>query len=262
MAASADSSDLRPRELAELSALADGSLDPARREQVEARIRASAELSALYERERRVVAVLHSSRASERAPERLRARIEADRPSRPVRARRRTTYVAGLAGALAAIVLALVLALPSGTPGAPSVSQAAALAGLAASSPAPSPDPGAPGVKLGANVDEVYFPNWSKRFGWKAVGLRTDTISHRSATTVYYAWKGHRIAYTIVSAPALATPSATVIRVQGTVLRTLRLHGRLVVTWRRSGHTCVLSARGVPAAMLRELAAWRVPESA
>ena len=49
---------------------------------VEARIAASPELSALYERERRVVDALHQARATERAPERLRARIEAARPTR------------------------------------------------------------------------------------------------------------------------------------------------------------------------------------
>ena len=55
-------------ELAELSALADGTLDPARRADVEAKIAASPELSALYERERRVVEALHQTRATERAP--------------------------------------------------------------------------------------------------------------------------------------------------------------------------------------------------
>ena len=76
-------------ELAELSALADGTLDPARRVEVEARIAASPELSALYERERRVVAALHQARATERAPDQLRARIEAARPTGTTVARRR-----------------------------------------------------------------------------------------------------------------------------------------------------------------------------
>jgi hypothetical protein len=260
MASSADSSELRPRELADLSALADGSLDPARREQVEAQISQSPELSAMYERERRVVELLHQTRG-ERAPERLRARIEAARPSRPVRARRRTTYAGGLAGALAVVVLALVLVLPSGTPGAPSVSQAAALAGLGASAPAPVPDPDQPGVKLGAKVGQVYFPNWTKRFGWKATGRRTDEIGGRTSTTVFYKdWHGKRLAYTIVGAPALAAPSARVSKLHGTVLRTLTLHGRLLVTWRRANHTCVLSGRGVPASVLQELAAWRAAD--
>ncbi|MDQ6607064.1 MAG: hypothetical protein M3Z06_11030 [Actinomycetota bacterium] len=257
MASSADSSELRPRELADLSALADGSLDPARREQVEARIRASAELSAIYERERRVVEVLHQTRA-ERAPERLRAGIDAVRPSRPARARRRASYAGGLAGALAVVVLALVLVLPSGTPGGPSISQAAALAGLGAASPAPVPDPDAPGVKLGAKVDHVYFPDWTRRFGWKAIGQRSDLIGGRSTTTVFYEnWHGQRLAYTIVGAPALAAPSARVSKLHGTVLRTLTLNGRIVVTWRRSGHTCVLSGPGVSTTVLQQLAAWR-----
>jgi hypothetical protein len=260
MASSADSSDLRPRELADLSALADGSLDPARREQVEAQIRGSAELLEIYEAERRVVEVLHQTRA-ERAPERLRQRIEAARPSRPVRARRRATYFGGLAGALAAVVLALVLLLPSGTPGAPSISQAAALAGLGPVAAAPVPDPGSPGVKLGAQVGDVYFPNWTKRFGWNATGQRTDEIGGRVTTTVFYkSWQGQRIAYTIVGAPALTTPTAQVTKLHGTVLRTLELNGRVVVTWRRSGHTCVLSGRGVSAAILQELAAWRAAD--
>jgi anti-sigma factor RsiW len=260
MASSADSSDLRPRELADLSALADGSLDPARREHVEAQIRGSAELSAMFERERRVVELLHQTR-SERAPLQLRERIEAARPTRPVRARRRATYLGGLAGALAAAVLALVLLLPSGTPGAPSLSQAAALAELGPSAPAPVPDPGAPGVKLGANVGDVYFPNWTTRFGWKAIGQRTDVIKGRTTTTVYYDWHGKRIAYTIVGAPALTAPTARVTKLHGTVLRTLKLDGRLVVTWRRSGHTCVLSGQGVPVTMLQQLAAWRAADA-
>src|SRR5437763_5784281 len=94
-------------ELAELSALADGTLEPTRRGAVEAHIAASPELSALYERERRVVAALHEARASDHAPAALRARIEAARPKRTVVARRRVGYAAALAGALAAIALAL-----------------------------------------------------------------------------------------------------------------------------------------------------------
>src|SRR5436309_2816459 len=112
------------QQLAELSALADGTLDPARRAEAEARIAASPELSARYERERAVVEILHEARATDRAPARLRARIEAQRPSGAVMARRRIVFGGSLAGALAAAALALALILPSGTPGAPSLSQA------------------------------------------------------------------------------------------------------------------------------------------
>ncbi len=128
MAPSADHTEPRASELAELSALADDTLDPARRAAVEARIAASPELTARYERERRVVLALREARSTDRAPERLRARIDAARPTRATATRRRFAYSGGLAGALAAIALALVLALPSGGPGAPSVADAAALA--------------------------------------------------------------------------------------------------------------------------------------
>jgi hypothetical protein len=249
--------DITQQQLAELSALADGTLDPARRAEVQARISASPELTALYERERRVVGVLHQSRGV-RAPAQLRARIQAERPSPRTRARRRTGYVSALAGALAAVVLAMILILPAGTPGGPSVSQAAALAALGPAGAAPQPDRATP-AKLKTQIQDVYFPNWATRFGWRAVGQRTDHIDGRIAVTVYYDWRGKRLAYTIVGAPALTAPGAQVTTLNGTQLRTLPLHGRQVVTWRRAGHTCVLSGSGVTAAELQQLAAWDAP---
>src|SRR5579862_295907 len=99
MAFSPDNPEPRPAELADLSALADGTLDPARRDEVRARIDSSPQLTALYERERQVVELLHETRAADRAPERLRTRIEADR-RRAARSSRRTRLLYG--GALAA----------------------------------------------------------------------------------------------------------------------------------------------------------------
>jgi hypothetical protein len=259
MSSSADDLKLTTSDLADLVALADGTLDPARRAGVEARVAASPELTALVERERRVVAALHQARATDRAPERLRARIEAGRPGRATLARRRAGYAGFAVAALAAVVLALVLALPSGTPGGPSVSDAAALATLGPVHAAPSPDPSGPQVRLNRSVGDLYFPNWTDRFGWKAIGTRTDELKGRPAVTVYYEWKGHQIAYTIVSAPVLAQPKGQQTSLNGTQLRTLLLDGRLVVTWRRSGHTCVLSGTGVTAGALQTLAAWKVP---
>lgn len=259
MASGADNTKPTARELAELSALADGTLDPSRRSEVEARIAASPELGALYQRERRVVAALHQARAAERAPAALRARVEAARPSQRVMARRRIAYGGGFAGAIAVVALALVLLLPSGTPGSPSVSQAAALATLGATRPAPAPDPSGPGIRLNENVENVYFPNWASRLHWRAVGERVDHLQGRNAVTVYYELRGKQIAYTIVAAPALAKPAGVETRLDGTEMRTLTVNGRLVVTWRRSGDTCVLSGNGVSAGELQRLAAWKVP---
>jgi anti-sigma factor RsiW len=242
-------------ELAELSALADGTLDPARRDAVEARIAASPELRRLYERERRVVGMLRDEGSSTRAPAALRAQINADRARTP-RILLRPAYGAALSVALAVLLLSLLLVSPAGTPGAPTVGQAAGLAALGPSAPPPASS--ARSVELGSDVEGIYFPNWSSEFGWRAVGQRADHINARLARTVYYAWHGRRIAYTIVAAPALAQPTAAVSRVTGTELRTLTLSGRTVVTWRRGGHTCVLSGVGVPSAELEQLAAWRV----
>lgn len=259
MSTPADSPSFEPRTLAELSALADGTLDPARRAEVSARIAASPELSSLYERERRVVELLREARSADRAPAALRARIEAARPSRPVRARRRLGYGGALAGALAATALALALIVPGGSPGAPSVSQAAALATLGAQTAPPVADSQTPG-KLDTQIEDIYFPNWSRRFHSRATGERTDTINGRRAVTVFYSWRGEQIAYTIVGSPALGKPPAQVSTdVHGTEYRTLAQHGRTVVTWRRGGHTCVLSSRAVPAVVLQRLAAWEAP---
>jgi anti-sigma factor RsiW len=261
MPSHAEHSNPTASELADLSALADGTLDPARRPSVEAHISASPELSALYERERRVVAALHQARESDRAPAALRARIEASRPGKRTVTRRRIAYAGALAGALAAIALAVVLALPSGAPGGPSVSDAAALAARGPVQAAPTPDPAQPAA-LSQNVGDVYFPNWTTSFGWRAVGARTDKLDGRDAVTVYYDWKGKRIAYTIVGASDLTQSAAHRTWLNGTELRTLTQDGRVVVAWRRAGDTCVLSGSGVKAAELQKLAAWKVPADA
>ena len=215
------------------------------------------ELEPLTEQEQRVVALLRHARETERAPAGLRARIEAQRPSRRTQTRRRVGYGGALAGALAAGATVLALTLPGGTPGAPSVSQAAQLGLLGPTAAAPTPDPTEP-AKLQTSVGELYFPNW-KSIHWLASGQRSDRIKGRSATTVYYDWHGQRVAYTIVDVPVLKLPNAATSTVHGTTLQTLAMNGRTVVTWRVANHTCVLSASGVSASELQELASWRGP---
>jgi hypothetical protein len=205
--------------------------------------------------ERLLVARLARVRAEVRAPEGLRTRIEAARPIRRSRGTRRAAYGGALAAGLAVIVLGLVLILPGGTPGAPSLSQAAALGALVPTAGAPAPDNDHPDVQLGREVERVYFPNWTS-LHWRAVGQRVDHVGGRLALTVYYQWHGHRIAYTIVSAPELKQPPATPVSLNGVDLRTLKLDNRTIVTWRRAGHTCILSSATADAATMRELAAW------
>ena len=266
--ATGEQSTPSPDELAELSAFADGTLDPERREAARARIDASPELTELLARERHVVALLHEARARDRAPAALRARLEqaGERPRRrrawpaglnlrPTAGLRPRIALAGVAG-LAALALALALVLPAGTPGSPTVSEAAALALRGPTAPAPSPDPGNPRGQLDQRVGEIYFPNWGRSLGWRAIGLRVDQLGQRHAITVFYAWLGRTLAYTILDLPALAQPGhAEVRRVRGVTLQSFVAGGRTIVTWRRAGHTCVLSATAVPAPVLEGLAA-------
>lgn len=240
--------------LADLSALADGTIDPNRATAVRELIARSPELRERYEREQLAVSALRATR-SELAPPRLRARIEAKR-SHARRRRERTFYGGALAATAAVVALALILLLPGGTPGAPSVSQAAGLASRGPSMAAPAV--ASAQTKLNQGVQEIYFPNWAGR-GWTAAGQRTDTLGGRHAVTVYYAHAGTRIAYTILTAPALKWPGARTRWVGGTEVQSFRLDGRVVVTWRRAGHTCILSGSGVSPKVLSQLAAWRMP---
>jgi anti-sigma factor RsiW len=246
---------LSPEQLAELSALADGSLDPARRQAVEAWIASSPELLDLYERDRAAVGVLQQA-AAERAPARLRLRIQGQRVRRVRGPHVRTGYGV-LAGAIAAAAVAVVLVLPGGAPGSPSVSQAAGLALRGPLAPAPAPDSTDPRTKLADRFQGVYFPNYLATLGWRAVGMRRDRLDGRPATTVYYQRRDGLVAYTIVGAPALSPPSGLVTRLNGFELRAFSLASRTVVTWRRAGHTCVLSAARVPVGVLEQLAGYR-----
>jgi hypothetical protein len=240
----------RRDELADLAALADGSLSRERRAEVERRIAASAELRALLEEQKRALAAV---RREDRAPERLRARIE----SRRVRSsrRRRLRLAAGACASAAALALALILSGGAGEQ--PSIAEAAGLAARPATAPGPGPYDETTTL-LALEVDGIPYPNWSHRFGWRATGARTDRIDGREASTVFYEKHGRRIGYTILSGPALRVPAAGArVTRRGTELRGLDLGARAVVTWRRRGHTCVLSGTAVERTTLLTLGAWK-----
>ena len=243
--------DDRERDIADVTALADGTLPHERRPEVERRVASSPELTAALERQRRALDAVHA--AAVPAPASLRARLEA----RPSPKRRRPLVPAlGLAGALAAVALLLVLVLPGGGPEAPSVAQAAMLAARGPSAgPPPRHDHAA---YLDRGVGGILFPRWQEHFGWRADGVRSDRLAGRDTTTVYYGYEGRRVGYTIVAGAALPEPADWRAETHsGTALRATRLGSRTVVTWRRKGHTCILSGRGLSAQMLFALAAWR-----
>ena len=158
-----------------------------------------------------------------------------------------------MVAALAVAALAAVLVLPSGTPGGPSVVEAAALGRLPAVEPAPRP---ATAQLLDRQAAGLPFPDWSQKFGWRATGARTDTLDGRRMTTVFYAKGARRIAYTIVGGAALREPEGRDRIVEGTRVRLVRAGQPALVTWQRRGHTCVLSGTADPET-LRKLAAWK-----
>ncbi len=249
--------ELSDEQLADLARLVDGTLPADRRAELEARVAASPQLSSIVERQGVALNALRGT-ADTVAPARLRSHVEQRRGAgRAARGGRRRIVFGGVIAAAAAVALALVLVLPNTFSGSPSVADAAALGTKPPTQAAPGSVPGTPQV-LRAEVDDVPFPNYAAKFGWKPVGARQDDPSGRDATTVYYEKGGRTIAYTIVSGDALAPPSnAQSTKRGGVEFRAFRDDGRTVITWERDGRTCVLSGKAVRPAELLTLADWR-----
>jgi hypothetical protein len=103
-------------EIAELAALADGSLAPERRVPLEAQVAASAELAEQLAAQQRAVALARSAVTGVEAPAALRTRIEAQRRVRRVQRPRRLVLIGASATAALAVAIALVVSR-SGTSG-------------------------------------------------------------------------------------------------------------------------------------------------
>jgi len=235
----------------DLARLADGSLDPGRRDRVKRTVADSYELQGRLSDQRRAVAAMRAL-ATERAPLglRLRRRALADRSHT-----RSATVGLGLAGGLAA--LALMLGSLGGAQGVLTVADAATIAVRPATTVVAEPRDDAATLPR-INAAGLPFPYWEDRFGWVATGVRSDDVGGRRLTTVFYRSHGREIAYTIVPGASLpAVAGARTTERDGVVIRSFLDRGRLVVTWERRGHTCVLSGTGVSAGALSKLAAWR-----
>ena len=101
-------------EIAELAALADGSLAPERRAALESRVAASSELADRLVEQQRAVAFARSAANGVEAPAALRARIEAQRRVRRVRVPRRLVLIGAPAVAALAVGIGVVV-IGSGT---------------------------------------------------------------------------------------------------------------------------------------------------
>lgn len=229
-------------------ALADGSLPASRQARVERAIAASPRLRASVDAQRRALTAIRQS-GLEGAPAALRARLELARDPRRRWRPGRPIAVSAAASVLAAAGLSTVL-IGGGGPGAPTVAAAATLGSRAQAVALHASRGAPPAVAVG-----IAYPNWSARFGLRALGMRRDRLDGRLATTVFYGNGRQRIAYTIVSGTPLrpgAVSHSTVWK--GMPLETLSAGGRVTVSWVEQGHSCVLSATGTPASTLAGLA--------
>jgi hypothetical protein len=204
-------------------------------------------------------ALIAAAVAETRAPLALRERIEADRSRAASRraAPRRWRILAPVAGLVAAAVVAVVLIAGNGA--SPSVLATASLATKGPVLPAPKEDPKNAAL-LRASVEGVPFPYWGESFQWKAVGARDDKIEGRAAKTVYYEnANGMRAAYTILGGDPIDPPSGSrEVTDNGIELWVTTDNGRRVVTWKRGGQSCVMSAPlAIPEHKLLDLASWK-----
>ena len=205
---------------ADLVALADGNLSAAHRAEIEARVAREPEMAAALERQRCALSLLAELMTP--APLELRVRVAELRTQRQrLRLRRR------LPVAFVAAAATLLLVVAGGAPVAEDVVAVALRPATAQVAP-------------GEQIDGVRFPSPA---AWQAVGARSDIVDGRTTRTVFYERRGRRVAYTIVSGPALEGGR----RVLG---------GGSALTWVRDGHTCVVSGR-VSAAVLAQAPAWR-----
>jgi hypothetical protein len=246
---------------AELARLADGTLPADRETELRAELERSPQLTSALAEQQHAVTLLRA--LGEPAPEGLRTRIgemtvgRAGHAGRSrgqrTRTRRRIPAIGtGLAAVAAAVVAVIILAGGAGS--APTVVQTTRLSLAAATMPAPALNPG-DANRLAVQAAGIPFPSWRQARGWHASGARTDTLGGRRVVTVFYtSTAGQRIGYSIVAGTPLATPVGATERHYGVRFTLRDQDGARIVTWRNSGHTCVIATRSVSYGALVALA--------
>jgi len=154
------------RELAELAALADGTLPPERRAALEERVAASTELAEQLAEQERAVSYARSAAAEVEAPAALRARVEASRVAR----RPWLPRAVVLAGAAVAAVLAIGIGVSLLDSGGSAPGFRAALA----------PTNLAPGARGDARLTKTSS-------GWR-IDLSATGLPRREGNEFYEAW--------------------------------------------------------------------------
>jgi hypothetical protein len=243
-----------------LARLADGTLPEEASSELRARVERSPQLQARLREQERSVALARAT-LDTAAPASLRTAI--DSLIEPDRGARRETQQArwrpwlAMPAVLAIAAVIAVIVLVRGGTATPTVEQTTHLALAAATFPAPAANrPGSYVLAVHASgTGGIPFPSYVGHTGWKASGLRRDTLQGRQVTTVFYrASSGARVGYSIVGGNALKVPAGRTWTVDGTryILRAGEKYS--FVTWRRDGHTCVIAGRSVTSGTLLRLA--------
>ncbi len=167
----------------------------------------------------------------------------------------RMGFAAGGVALVAVVLVVIMLVVSRSVPGDQIIAQAAAAHAKPVERPAPQEQ--SPTLLAFERVG-VTFPAWRTTFRWDAVGERADRAEGRDIATVLYRKDGNAIGYSVISGTGLNAPTgATSVVQEGSTVRVITRGGRTIVVFDRHGHTCVVSAVGVPQATLVELAAWK-----
>jgi hypothetical protein len=193
---------------------------------------------------------LRRAAVTERAPTHLRLAIDelsqAHGRAGSRRPSRRLMLIPG-AGLVAAIVLALLLVLPGGTPGGPTVAQAAALGAQPISWSPPAYGTASDDLTTEyARFADVRFPKQLDGGRWTFETWRIASLDGHRILTIYYSRGAETLAYSVAATPKL--------RGQGSGFATFTLNGRAVVSWQESNHSCLLSSANVSRTALLALA--------
>lgn len=236
----------KPASDQELAALADGTLRPERRREIENQLGTSEQIRESIQRQRAAIELTREIEVP--ASDALHARV-AEMAAGASPKNRAGWAVGGLVTAAAAmlVVIALVILPSSGSPG---VNQVLAVAAQGPTAGAPAKDPDDPS-RLNVSVGSVRFPSWEGDSGWSATGARTDEIDGRRVETVFYEnADGATINYSVVDGAPIDSlePPGTQYLITGSG-DTRR------IIWRAGGRTCIIEARGVDPDQLEKLIA-------
>jgi len=156
------------QETVDLAALADGSLSADRRAELQARVAASPELADRLAEQQRALALAQAAVAEVQAPDRLRARIEAEPKGRRSRVPRRAVLAVAATAAIAAAIVVVALGALGSSPGTTRFHVAL------------GPTPSAPGASGEANLAKTSS-------GWR-IELDAKGLPRLDGGSFYEAW--------------------------------------------------------------------------